>query len=199
MNRNLKPPLMAYERLIDCLKQHGVFSEDAFEQFARHLSLKWLDKGEIWETSGRISLHMAFINQGIFREYYQKDGQEFTRGFYAEGDFMGNHFSYLEQTPSLTTVVALEKAEILSMSFEQLQQFSQEIPEVGLFNQHIAHQKSLQLHTRNASLLTELPAERYQAFLATYPALANRIPLYLIAQYLGMRPETLSRIRKRIS
>ena len=69
MNRNLKSSLMAYERLIDCLKQHGVFSEDAFEYFARHLSLKWLDKGEIWETSGRISLHMAFINQGIFREY----------------------------------------------------------------------------------------------------------------------------------
>lgn len=140
---------------------------------------------------------MGFVNQGMLRQYYLKEGQEFTDCFFAEEDFIGNYISYFSKEVSSTFTVAMEPCELIVIPFEQLQKLSTEIPTIEAFSKIIGDQKLMEMHKRNSSLLMDTPEERYDALLSNKADLHNRVPQYIITQYLGIRPESLSRIRKR--
>jgi len=171
--------------------------ETQFEQVASHFQTIQLKKQELWEKEGRISEWMGFVNKGLLRQYILKDGQEFTSEFSWEGDFIGNHLSFQTQTPASSNTQALEPCELLIMPFSVFMQFYQSIPATKQTAELIGLQKLQAMASRNSSLLIDTPEERYTKLLQDKPELLNRVPQYLIAQYLGIRPESLSRIRKR--
>ncbi len=189
---------MNLELIKKAIKKVVRFKPEEFDQFAQQVKLIQLAKNEIWETRGRVSQQMGFVNQGILREYRVKNDEEFIQQFYAEGDFMGNYISYQSNTPSETTTVAIEACEILQIPFKTLETLASQIPDIQIFSEHIGQHKLHQIHQRASSLLTETPEERYHQFLKNQPELLQRIPQYFIAQYLGITPMSLSRIRKRI-
>ncbi len=188
---------MIYDKLVAEVEKHVPVRKEEFELFVEKLEVKKLKKKEIWETDNSISQYMGFVNEGILRQYYIKDGNEFTDAFYTENDFTGNYISFLSQQPSPTITVALEPCELLVMPFAELGKLSAKIPSVEKFSKIIGDQKLFELNNRSGSLLMDTPEERYQKFIEQKPDLIHRIPQYLIAQYLGIRPESLSRIRKR--
>jgi len=168
-----------------------------YEELFQKFELKQLKKNEVWEKQGQISLHMGFINKGMLRQYYLKDGNEFTDFFFLEEDFVGNYISYLSKEPSHTITQALEPTELLVLPFEEFESWFPQHPEIEQISKMIGDQKLFELNKRNSSLLMDSPEERYYKLIETKPDLFNRVPQYLIAQYLGIRPESLSRIRKR--
>lgn len=188
---------MNYENIIKEFKKVVPFKQAEFDLFAEKLSIFKLKKNEIWEKSGKISLIMGFVNSGILRQYYLKDGNEFTDCFYAENEFIGNYISYLSKEPSHITTVALEPCELLVIPFAELEKLYEVMPVAAQFAKKIGEQKLFRLNKRNSSLLMDSPEERYYKLLEEKPDLHKRVPQYLIAQYLGIRPESLSRIRKR--
>lgn len=133
----------------------------------------------------------------MLRQYYLKDGNEFTDCFHVEQEFIGNYISYLSKEPSKTITVALEPCELLVIPFAKLEELYKIIPLVEEFSKNIGEQKLFELNKRNSSLLMDSPEERYYKLMKEKPSLHSRVPQYLIAQYLGIRPESLSRIRKR--
>ena len=187
---NLKP-------IIEEIKKVVPFKLAEFELFAKKLKSVSLEKGEEWEKTGVTSKHMGFVNFGALRQYYFKNGNEFTDCFYFEKAFIGNHISYLSKEPSKTTTVAIEPCELLVLPFKELEALYSKLPVVEEFSKRIGEQKLFELKERNASLLMDSPEERYYKLMAQQPLLHERVPLYMIAQYLGIRPESLSRIRRR--
>jgi len=138
-----------------------------------------------------------FINQGILRQYHLKDGNEFTEDFFSENDFVGNYISYLKKSLSTSNIQALEDCELFVITFDDLQKTYNEIPTVDRFGRLIAEKKLIEFHDKTTSLLMDSPEERYYKLLEEKPDLHSRIKQYYIAQYLGIQPESLSRIRKR--
>ncbi len=181
----------AVQKLLPTIK-----AED-FEIVKKELSTVTLKKNEIWEQEGKISQWMGFIHSGILRQYYIKDGIEFTIDFFMENDFVGNYISYEHQQPSQTITSAIESCELFVIPFSVFQSFYKKIPSTEAAAKIVGDQKILKLHERNSSLLMDTPEERYNKLVVEKPNLINRVPQYLIAQYLGIRPESLSRIRKR--
>lgn len=188
---------MNLDKIILEFKKVVSFRQKELELFTRNLSVKTLKKNEIWEDRDRISKYMGFVNSGILRQYYLKDGNEFTDYFHVESEFIGNYISYLSKEPSNTITVALEPCELLVMSFSELEKFYKIMPVAEQFSKIIGEKKLFELNKRNASLLLDSPEERYNKLVEQKPNLIKRVPQYMIAQYLGIRPESLSRIRKR--
>lgn len=174
------------------------FKASEFLTFASHLDLVHLKKNEVWENSGKIASHAGFINRGIVRAYQLKDGAEFIHEFYTEGDFLGNYISYQNQIGTEAVLSAVEDCEILKISFRTIEELSDQIPDVRRFSEYIGKLKEKQLYDRASSLLTATPEERYKELLGERPDLIQRLPQYYLAQYLGITPISLSRIRKRI-
>ncbi len=188
---------MELERIIAEFKKFVPFKQEEFDLFAKRLTVVNLKKNEIWEDIFKVSQNMGFVNSGILRQYYIKEGVEYTDNFYLESAFIGNYISYLSKTPSTTITVALEPCELLIVPFRELEKLYKIMPVSEQFSKAIGEQKLFKLNSRNASLLMDSPEERYSKLLQEKPALINRVPQYLIAQYLGIRPESLSRIRKK--
>ncbi|HAS45744.1 MAG TPA: hypothetical protein DCS93_35000 [Microscillaceae bacterium] len=189
---------MNLELIKEAIKKVVHFKPQEFDLFAQQVKLVQLAKNETWEARGRVAHHMAFVNQGILREYRVKDEEEFIQQFYVEGDFMGNYLSYQSNTPSETATVAIEPCEILQLPFKTLESLYTQVPAIQQFSEHIGQFKLQQIHQRASALLTQTPKERYLQLLQNQPELLQRVPQYLIAQYLGITPISLSRIRKRI-
>lgn len=168
-----------------------------FDQFVAMAQLIHLKKNESFEGSDKIAQHAGFVNQGVLREYELKDGVEYIHEFYSEGDFIGNYISYQNQIPSTTLTVAIEPCEIIKFQFERFEHFTKSAEDAKRYGEHIARLKEKALHDRAAFLLTKTPEERYSDFLLKRGELINRIPQYHIAQYIGITPISLSRIRKR--
>ena len=188
---------MIYQNFINTLSQVVKVKPDDFNLFSKKLSLVHLKKNEVWEKEGRIGQYLGFINKGILRQYHLKDGQEFTEDFFSENDFIGNYISYLKQEPSTLNIQALEDCELFVITFEDLQKFYDEIPTVDRFGRLIAERKLIEYHDKTTSFLLDSPEERYYKLIQQKPDLHSRVKQYYIAQYLGIRPESLSRIRKR--
>ena len=173
------------------------FKEEDFILFSNHLKTVKLQKNEIWENVNIVSKNMGFINSGILRQYFIKDGDEYTDNFFVEKDFVGNYISHLSNEPSKTYTVALEPCELIVMPFLELEKICKTLPAAEEFSKKIGDQKLFELNERNSSFLMDTPEERYCHLMKRKPDLIDRVPQYLIAQYLGIKPESLSRIRKR--
>ncbi|MBX2873660.1 MAG: Crp/Fnr family transcriptional regulator [Saprospiraceae bacterium] len=174
------------------------FKASEFLAFATRLELVHLKKHEIWENQGKIASHAGFINRGIIRAYQLKDGTEFIHEFYTEGDFFGNYISYQNQVGAEVVLSAVEECEVFKISFRAIEELSDLIPDVRRFSEYIGKVKEKKLYDRASSLLTDTPEERYKELLRERPDLMRRLPQYYLAQYLGISPISLSRIRKRI-
>ena len=189
---------MPFEKITEFISQFVEVKEADFEYYVKMLSVVKLKKNEVWEPIGATGKNMGFVNKGILRQYYVKDGEEFTELFFSENDFFGNFISYLKQEPTNLIIEALEPCEIVCMTFENLQKLYDIIPAAERFGRLMAEQRLIEMHDKTSSFLMDSPEERYEKLMNTKPEIIQRVKQYYIAQYIGIRPESLSRIRKRV-
>jgi CRP/FNR family transcriptional regulator, anaerobic regulatory protein len=188
-----------YDQLASYLSRFINLSDRELESFTKEMVLKKLKKKEIYFREGEISRQVAFINKGCLRYYYLVNGEEHTGQFFFENSFYTDYESFLSGQPSRQNIDALEKTELLLMSKIDLYQFYETNPKFERFGRLMAENAYLGLRKRNNELLNLTPEERYQMLLKERPKVMERIPQHYIASYLGIKPESLSRIRKRIS
>lgn len=185
--------------LIQTIRSRVSYGEAAFSAFRAVLSQVKLQPQEIWEPAGQIGRYVGFVNNGVLRQYAERDGIEYTDTFYLEGEFLGNFESFLTQEPAWCSLQALETSELIVMPFVAMQQLYDQFPVIDRFGRLIAEQKLMELHYRTRSFLMDSPEERYRQLMIRQPALLGRVKQYYIAQYLGVKPESLSRIRQRMT
>ena len=185
-------------RLRQHLTQFAPLSDEDWGLLVPHLRLVPLARHAVFAEQGRVAADVAFVLEGMFRQYYTKDGEERTSYFFVEDQLMGAYFSSLTGRPSLVTIEALSSGCCLTFPYAVL---------VALFGQRMAWQEfgrrfaeylAVGLEERMVSLLLLSPAERYQALLASGdPRILERVPQHYIANFLGVTPVSLRRIRNR--
>lgn len=185
--------------LIQTIRNYIPFSP-ADEAVARKLfRRKEFKKGEHLLTAGEICRYLIFIESGLVRYYITKDGEDQTNYFNKEGDFVCYYTSFLPQTPSGVSIQALEDCVVWQISFDGLQQFYREVEYGERFGRLGIEAVFVNVSAQLGSIYTDAPALRYKNFLDHYSAIVQRIPQYYIASYVGVKPQSLSRIRKRLS
>jgi CRP-like cAMP-binding protein len=187
------------ESLIQTIKKYIPLSPEEENTIGELFTELSLSSGNYFLEEGKICRHIAFIHKGLMRYFINNDGNERTMYFSRENEFVCNYLSFLPQTPSDKSIQALEDTRIYIISYENLQRFYKEIKEGQQFGRLAIEQVFLTAIQQLDSLYTAPPALRYQQFLTVYPDLVQRIPQYFIASYVGIKPQSLSRIRKRIS
>ena len=155
-------------------------------------------KGEFLIREGEVAKYGAFVAKGCLRSYVvDNKGKEHIVQFAPETWWLTDINSIMHGVPSLYFMDALEPSDVLLIDAPSHERLMEEIP--GFANAFFAGQ---QKHTaskdkRIINSLTATAEERYQNFLQTYPSIAQRVPQHMLASYLGITAETLSRIRKR--
>lgn len=155
-------------------------------------------KGDFFLAGGQICKQVGFVTKGLLRYYINHDGEDKTYDFAQENNFVCNYESFLPQTPSTKIIQALEDCQMLVISFADLQTFYRSISGAERFGRIVIEQVFVQTLQDLSSFYTDSPELRYEKFLKKHPDLQQRISQYHIASYVGVKPQSLSRIRKRI-
>jgi len=170
------------------------------EEFIRSIFVEeTFEKGELFLREGDVSDRLGLVCKGVFRYYIDQDGEDKTYNFAMEGEFICNYESLIKQTPSPKNIQAIEACEVCVITKKELQLFYASVKEGNLFGRIHIENVYAETIRQLISHYTELPDRRYLKFVKNYPELSQRIPQYYIASYVGVKPQSLSRIRKRLA
>lgn len=185
------------EALINDMHKTVPLSEHLVELLRSCMKVVHLKKGEHFLRIGQISNHLAYVHEGLTMLYQLHDGKEVPMDFLLEGMWVAYLKSFTERTASDMAIRTLEDTTLLTLSINDLQRLtdigSGAIMQLRLHYTTLSFMKVVQ-HSSDMSSLSA--GERYHKFTRENPTLNNRIPLYLVAAYLGIKPQSLSRIRK---
>ena len=175
------------------------FSDEEFEKLISSFEIATLKKKEYFNQQGALCKHLAFVNSGCLRAFHTNDkGDEFTMYFAFLNWWVGDKTSFYSGTPSRFSVQALEDSEIIYADKIKWEKALDEIP---------AFEKWYRVKTRKSyeatqqkiiDTQTESAEQKYLKLLKNAPDIVQRIPQHYIASYLGIKPQSLSRIRKNI-
>jgi len=185
--------------LLNTIKSFIPLSSNDEEIVRRLFHKKIFKKGDHLLQAGSICRYIIFIETGLVRYYINSDGEEHTNYFNKEGEFVCDYMSFLPQVPSYVNIQALEDTTIFVISFNDIQQFYKEVEHGERFGRLGIEQVFVNVINQIKSLYTDPPEVRYGQFLSNFPDIGQRIPQYYIASYVGIKPQSLSRIRKRIA
>lgn len=165
-----------------------------------HLSIKTLDKHALFAEEGKKAHTVGFVLEGMLRQYYTHDGEEKTTYFYFENHWMCAYISCLTNSASLLTIEALSPVQYISFSYAALEQLYAQNMHWQCFGRKMAEYLAMGLEERMVSLLLQSPEDRYRDLLQGHKKkIIERVPQHYIANYLGITPVSLSRIRKRLT
>ncbi|MEM9432592.1 MAG: Crp/Fnr family transcriptional regulator [Pseudomonadota bacterium] len=177
----------------------GVTAMARLHSGARH---RILAKGDHLLRAGDIAEELFFVHQGLLRYYFDDPdaaGQERTGQFFDEGIVVTDAESFLARVPAEQNFEALEPSSILVLPRAVLNTGYDDDHAIERFGRLMLEEALIGSQRRASRLLTLQPEDRYRRFVETRPEVARRVPQYLIASYLGLTPESLSRIRRRIA
>lgn len=191
---------MGIDNLIALISTYARFSETDIaiikSKFTQH---KFKQKEYILEE-GQVSTHLHFIAIGLVRIFYVKDGKEITSYLSSDNGFVSSYSSFINQSKSYEYIQCLEKSQTLAITYKDMQELYETVPQWERIGRFFSEQNVLCLADRLLKLQSIPAREKYLEFLKTSSEkIVQRTPLIHIASYLGITPESLSRIRSEIS
>lgn len=175
------------------------FSEEDWKILTSSLVRRFLKKGEYVLRGGEVCNNVTFINSGLLRIYNIVRDEDLTVNFAFEGNFITDYSSFVSRQPTTDYIVCMTDVEILQLNYESMQSAYQRSPAWERFGRLMAEYILVFVVERNKSLLFDTPEMRYVKLIKERPKVVAQVPLKFIASYLGITPEALSRIRKRMS
>jgi CRP-like cAMP-binding protein len=174
------------------------FPDETVALFAHAFTKKELTKKEYYLHEGENCKHLAFIIKGAMMCYYNKDGKRFIDEFSLDHEFITDYSSFLNRSPSNKNIQCIEDTIVYVISKEKLDELYNKNTDFERLGRIMAEQLYMQWHEKSKSLLMDNATERYIKLIENREQLPQRVPQYLIAEYLGITPESLSRIRKSV-
>ena len=174
-------------------------TEDEFNYCKTLFLPKKLRKRQYILQEGDVCKYQAFVEKGILRSYsIDERGNEHILQFASEGWWIADLSSFLTGEPSVFNIDALEDAELLLITKPSWELLMQKIPRLEHYFRILIQNHLISTQKRLMQSLSEQAEERYIRFSKTYPECMQRVPQHMIASYLGISRETLSRIRKQL-
>jgi CRP-like cAMP-binding protein len=180
------------------LQNLGEFNQDEIKSIINNTHQYSFKKGTIILEEHKVSNICYFVLKGCVRQYKLINGDEKTINFFTDEEAVIAYDSYDEDKPSLYSLSCIEDSILLGGSKEQEQKLIAEHPRLKSLTQLFMKNDFTKMQERLASFVNYSPEERYYMLLENRPELLIRIPLQYLASYIGVKPESFSRMRRRI-
>ena len=182
------------------LNERAGITNEQFHQLNSVLGSMQIDKGHLLLRAGKICEHVFFVEKGLLRAFTIDDlGREHIVQFASEGWFISERNSLYFSEPSIFFIDAVESTQVVAMGKDFSTVAAEISPSFIAFNEKLLNNHIRHLQKRLVMMLSATAEERYRYFLEQYPDLTNRVPQWMIASYLGITPESLSRVRNNMS
>ena len=174
-------------------------NEEEAKAVTECIPIKTFEKGHILLREGQVSNESYFNIQGLVRKYYLVDGEEKTTEFYMEKDAISSLQSYNLKIPSNHYLECIEDCRLAILSRDKEQELFERVPAFESICRVSVEEELGAYQDKLAQFMISSPEKRYLDLMENRPELLQRVPQYHLASYLGVKPESLSRIRKRIA
>ena len=186
-------------KLISSIDSVVSLTADERALFQDSLEVRTFAKNDFLVEAGQVCNYIGFVNQGALIYFKSMDnGNEVTTDFAFEGDWVTVNQSRLNNSPSMINIKAIENAELFVLKQQKLNDLYIKIPKIERLGRILMEQAYLKLVQQSVDLQVLTATERYENLLRKFPEIFQRVQLYHIANYLGIAPKSLSRIRKEI-
>lgn len=186
------------DALITYFEQHIELEESEREFLKENIPVRTFDKNELLLSAGETSQTFFYIFDGCIRLYYMNGIEEKTAFFYFENMFVSSYESFIRQKPAKHSLQTIEQTTVAEISVELAYQLLEVSPKFEFLARVMMEEELIVCQEIISSFVTLNAEQRYLKLLETNAPLLQRIPQYHLATYLGVTPETLSRIRKRV-
>jgi CRP-like cAMP-binding protein len=186
--------------LIDHINKFVELTDEEIALLTNSVKHKRIKKRQFLLNIGDIERVESFIIKGCLKTYFIDDkGEEHIVQFGVENWWIGDMYSFLTNTPSIYNIEALEDSELLQVDQETLEMLYKRIPKLERYFRLLIQNAYIASTRRILGTMSKPAEERYTEFLQKYPDIEQRIPQYMVASYLGITPEFLSRIRRKFA
>jgi len=190
--------------MFDFLYQHITqkvsLMEEEWKTITAFFVPKKVRKKQYLLQAGDVSEYMIFVNKGCLRSYtVDEKGDEHIVQFAIEGWWIGDMNSFLTGEPAAFNIDALEDTEVLLLDLNSQEQIFDLVSKFERYMRLLLQSNYIAMHRRVVSTISTTAEDKYLRMVKQYPDLVQRVPQHMIASYLGLKPETLSRIRKKLS
>lgn len=174
--------------------------EEQILSIVENCTTKKVKKDQFLMREGEVCKHGFFVEQGLLRQYsIDKKGKEHIISFAPESWFISDRESVYFNQPSAYFIQALEDSQVTMIDESFIQLLSRKLPEFTEFNNRLLHNHIRHLQNRINLLLSATAEDRYLQFISMYPNILLRVPQTMVASYLGITPESLSRVRRELA
>lgn len=173
-------------------------TDQDWQIFSSKLTRQEFPKKHVLLKAGQVENHLSFVETGIIRFYIPKEENDLTFAFTFDNSFVSGYDSFLPQRPSIYHVETLTKTTLWRLTYNDLQAIYDETEIGNAIGRQASEDLFLKKSKRELSLLNETAEQRYLNLFTEQTELIKQIPLKYIASYIGITPQALSRIRKRI-
>lgn len=186
-----------FDSLASYLIEKGGLTNDELSMVEKVTVHKKIRKRQYLLQEGDVSHHNSFVAKGCLRLYWiSNDGQEHIMRFAIENWWISDYNSYQSGLPSKYNIDALEDSELLMIEKEQFDTLIATIPRFKKLEEKLAAKNFESHQNRILSNISDTAEEKYDHFIKSYPTIFDRIPLHMVASFLGLSRETLSRVRQ---
>ena len=176
-------------------RRYGVMSTDNLGVLSAMLTEERYPKGATVLAEGQVCRKIYYVQRGLVRQYYMKNGKELTEHLAFEGTTLMCIESLFKRQPTRLVIETLENALLYGISYEELCKAADGNPEFGRFLLSVLRESLITSQVKADTLRFESTKERYARIEQEHPEIIQRVPLNIVASYLQMSPETLSRAR----
>lgn len=188
-----------YDRYFQEFNKRVLLAEEEQEFIKNYLTVKKIRKRQYLLQEGDVCKFVAFVEKGAMRLYrVNEDGTEHIVVFALDGSFVTDLYSFLTNEPSTYNIDAIEESELVIITKSASDELRQQSRKYQEFAFQATSEAYIQLEKRVTSTISLSLEERYKELTAHYPDIIQRVPQHMIASYMGLNPETLSRVRKRM-
>jgi CRP-like cAMP-binding protein len=188
------------QRLLNNISQNVDISEEEFDYFKSMFLPKKMRKKQYFLQEGEVCTYTAFVENGLMRSYtVDSKGNEHILQFAFEGWWLTDLYSFLTNEPSIFNMDALEDSQLLLITKPDWDTMLTNVPSLERYFRILIQNNLIVTQRRLMGALSETAEEKYLRLIQTFPQCIQRVPQHMIASYLGITRETLSRVRSQLS